>query len=722
MTFLNPLLLIGGLGLALPILAHLLNRFQVQHTDWAAMQFLNRAVRVRSRQIKLRDLLLLIMRCVAMILLILALSRPAWTGNSWLPGERRAGVVIALDNSFSMGHGAQGETRFDEALKRIEVIREKMAPGDPITLTLMGGDDQVVLRNMAYDGQRFEDALAELVVGPCRVDLANEPKRIADLVADMEAPQKEVFVITDAQASDWKQPSSQLREAIAELGAQADVFVVPVSSDDSNLAVTDLELVSGVLRKGTTARYRATVRNCGSSPMTNIAVRCRVDGVEIDRKIIPAIPAGTSETVSLFVPFHNAGSTRITAEVSGDTLIADNVRRTVAVVRDRVSVLCVDGSSGDAGRLLVSALLARAGGMQGEDYTVRSVPWLSFPAEDLSKIDVVVLANVPEITEQQAVELENFVRAGNGLVWFGGKDVKAAAWNDLAAGPEAPLLPALLKNVMNSRDAQGAGKPLDADMPDHSVCLPLLSLPEDLLNETRFTEVLEVQSLPNSFTVLRLAGSGAPVLLEQSLGRGQVFMFTTTAENDWNNMALTPVFPMVMQQIVTYLSGREFERPRSVGDSLTLTYVDQPDASDAVFETPAGENVTVPVREVGGQFVALLESAPEDGYYTARVSVQAAGVPIAVNVDPSESNVASLPEAELTENLEALGLNLVYGDAALASAIESSRTGRSAWRLLMMAALIFLLIECLLADRMMVRNTRKPSSSGTNDDPLPQNV
>ena len=34
---------------------------------------------------------------------------------------------------------------------------------------------------------------------------------------------------------------------------------------------------------------------------------------------------------------------------------------------------------------------------------------------------------------------------------------------------------------------------------------------------------------------------------------------------DWNNMALTPVFPMVMQQIVTYLSGREFERPRSVG-------------------------------------------------------------------------------------------------------------------------------------------------------------
>ncbi len=727
MTFLNPLLLIGALGLALPILAHLLNRFQVQHTDWAAMQFLNRAVRVRSRQIKLRDLLLLIMRCVAMILLVLALSRPSWTGDSMLPGERRAGVVIAIDSSFSMGHGPEGKTRFDEALKRVEVIRNKMAPGDPITLALMGGDDRVVLRNMAYSDQRFDDALVGLSAGPGTMDLANEPKRIAELVADMEAPQKEVYIITDAQASDWKQPSSQLREAMADLGARANVFVVPVTGDDSNLAVTDLELVSGVLRKGTTARYRATVRNCGSATASSVSVQCRVDGVEIDRKIIPVIEAGSSETVSLFVPFHNAGATRITAEVSGDALAADNVRRTVAVVRDRVSVLCVDGSSGDAGRLVVAALLARADGVQSEDYIVRSVPWLSFPAEDLSQVDVVVIADVPEITKQQANDLEKFVREGNGLVWFAGNDVKAGAWNDRAASPETPLLPAQLKSVVNSRDAQGAGKPLDADMPDHTVCQPLLSLPEDLLSETRFNEVMEVTPSPNSFTVLRLAGSGAPLLLEQSLGRGQVFMFTTTAENDWNNMALTPVFPMVMQQIVTYLSGREFERPRSVGDSLSLTYVDQPDANDAVFETPAGDNITVPVREVGGQYVALLESAPEDGYYTARVSVQAAGVPIAVNVDSAESDIGSLPEAELTENLEGLGLSVVYGDVELSSAIESSRTGRSAWRFFMIAALIFLLIECLLADRMMVRNTtkRKAGDDAMDDessDTLPQNA
>ena len=56
MSFLNPLLLFAAIGVSLPILAHLLNRQKVRRTDWAAMQFLNRNVRVRSRQLRLRGL------------------------------------------------------------------------------------------------------------------------------------------------------------------------------------------------------------------------------------------------------------------------------------------------------------------------------------------------------------------------------------------------------------------------------------------------------------------------------------------------------------------------------------------------------------------------------------------------------------------------------------------------------------------------------------------
>jgi hypothetical protein len=717
MSFLNPLLLIATLGVALPIFAHLLNRYKVKRTDWAAMQFLNRNVRVRSRQLRLKDIILLCLRCLALLFLVVALAKPSWRdGASWIPGETRAGVVIGIDASFSMEHGGENTTRFDRALNQVEVISEHIHPGDPVSVILLGGEDEVLIHNMAFDRERFNDLLQEAKATPAGLDLDGVPKRLKVLVEDMEALQKEVYFITDVQARDWRRSSARFQEALADLRNDAEVFLVPLPGSPANLAVTDLDLVSGVLRKGTTARYHATVRNCGTEPVSNIEVQCRVEGVQIDTKTIPLITAGSSETVSLFVPFHNAGPTRITAEISGDLLPTDNVRRVVAVVRDRVSVLCVDGSDGDAGRLVMAALLARGDAAQDEDYVVRSVPWISLPAEALDDVDVLILAGVPEITPEQSNQFSRHVSEGGGLIWFAGGNVKSVVWNEHSASGANPLLPAKIGQPVDTSTTLGAGRSLDPDMPGHSVCLPLRSLPEDLFSETRFLIRLEVEPTPSSFPVLSLAGNGAPILLEHSLGRGHVFMFTTSVETSWNNMAQTPVFPMLMQQIVTYLAGREFEQPRVVGDSLSLSYVEQPDASDAVFSTPSEKTITVPVREHRNQFVAMLENTREAGFYVARVSVQAPGMPVAVNVDPSESDVASLTSTELNTNLEGTGATVATSEAELAAAIKTNRTGRSLWRYLMIAGLILMLVESLFADLLRKRKRAR----NKQPDPLPE--
>jgi hypothetical protein len=235
-------------------------------------------------------------------------------------------------------------------------------------------------------------------------------------------------------------------------------------------------------------------------------------------------------------------------------------------------------------------------------------------------------------------------------------------------------------------------------MPDHPVCRPLRSLPEDLLSETRIRKVLQVKPAASSSTVLSLAGTAAPVLLEHSVGRGQVFMFTTSADSAWNNMAVTPVFPMVLQQMVTYLTAREFEVARQVGDSLSLSYIDQPDASEAVFDTPSGDTIAVPVRDHRNQYVALLEHAREVGFYLARVSLQAPGMPIAVNVDTAESNVSCLSAAETTRCFEGTGISVAQSEGDLRDIVEGSRTGRSFWLIFLLGGLGLLVIESLLAN------------------------
>ncbi|MGB2499938.1 MAG: BatA domain-containing protein [Mariniblastus sp.] len=716
MTFLHPLILLASLGISLPILAHLLNRHQVQHTPWAAMQFLNRNVRVRSRQIRLRDLILLLMRCAALLLLVLALARPAWQGSiaNWFPGESRAGVVIGIDASFSMAHGDKDQTRFRRALDQVAVIANKIQPGDPVSVVLLGGENKVLARNMAFDQNRFSDLIETAKIVPAGLDLDRVPGQLKELADDMEALNKEIYFVTDIQARDWNESSTKFQSALADLGESGQVFLAPVPGIDGNLAMTELELVSGVLRKGAVGRYQATVKNYGTDPVTNVEVQCRVEGVQIDTKTIPIIAAGASETVSLFVPFHNSGPTRITAEITGDLLPTDNIRRVVAVVRDRVSVLCVDGTDGTAGRLLMAALLARSDGSTDENFQVKSIPWLSLPSEPLEEIDVVILADVPEITEQQTKQLSQYVRQGNGLVWFAGKNVKANIWNERSASNSQPLLPAKLGLPVDVSTGNGAGRPLDPSMPDHPLCLPLRSLPEDLFSETRFLTRLDSEIPSSSFPILKLAGSGDPILLEHSLGRGQVFMFTTSAETSWNNMALTPVFPMLMQQMVTYLAGREFEPSQTVGDSLSLAYEEQPDASDAVFDSPSDELITVPVREHRKQFVALLENAREAGFYEARVSVQAPGLPIAVNIDPEESNVSSLTTPELNRNLDSTNIIVAPSEAELASAIQANRTQKSSWRQFMLIGLILLIAESFFADRLRKRKQLKGPTDNSN--------
>ena len=174
-------------------------------------------------------------------------------------------------------------------------------------------------------------------------------------------------------------------------------------------------------------------------------------------------------------------------------------------------------------------------------------------------------------------------------------------------------------------------------------------------------------------------------------------MFTTSAGRAWNNMAVTPVFPMLLQQMVTYLTAREFETPRIVGDSLSLSYVDQPDATDAVFDTPSGETVSVPVRDYRNQYVALLDGAREAGFYMARVSLQAAGMPVAVNVDTKESTVKSMSHQEVATSLEGTGVKVVRSQEGILAASEEARTSRSFWRLFMLAGLAFFVIESIFA-------------------------
>lgn len=82
---LNPWMLLGLAGIAVPILIHLLTRQTGQTIDWGAMNFLRDSLVTRNRRIHLEDALLMAARCLLVGLLALALARPFIPPGSAVP-------------------------------------------------------------------------------------------------------------------------------------------------------------------------------------------------------------------------------------------------------------------------------------------------------------------------------------------------------------------------------------------------------------------------------------------------------------------------------------------------------------------------------------------------------------------------------------------------------------------------------------------------------------
>src|SRR6185312_12441649 len=109
MTFLQPWLLWGLPLIALPIVIHLINQRRFQTIQWAAMMFLLAAHRMARGYSRLRQLLIMMFRMLAITGLLFAIARPLASG--WLgfaAGGQADTTIILLDRSPSMQQRGAG--------------------------------------------------------------------------------------------------------------------------------------------------------------------------------------------------------------------------------------------------------------------------------------------------------------------------------------------------------------------------------------------------------------------------------------------------------------------------------------------------------------------------------------------------------------------------------------------------------------------------------------
>src|ERR1700722_10540255 len=173
MTFLNFGALFGLSAIAIPIIIHLLNKFQVKEVTWAAMRFLRESVEKNQRRLQLEDILLLLLRCLLVALLILALSRPTWQSGTVTSGSHQAAAVIIIDDSYSMGLTNGIQTSLQRAQSAAEQILAAFPSGSSSALFFAPDNVQPVIAQPTYDFNLLRERIRQAKLTDRATDLSN---------------------------------------------------------------------------------------------------------------------------------------------------------------------------------------------------------------------------------------------------------------------------------------------------------------------------------------------------------------------------------------------------------------------------------------------------------------------------------------------------------------------------------------------------------------------
>jgi len=323
-SFLNPWLWMGALALAAPVWLHLRRRVETNRLLFSTLRFLDDSPRPRSSPLRLQDVLLLLLRALALLLLVGAFAWPYLQEASRL--VIRESRVYILDNTLSQ----QAANRFTQDRERL--VTELTRAGEDIQIAVVELTDQpralVALSDSREDARRRVRAIQPSF----RRGAYLAAFRMAQsLLANSLGERKRIVFLGDSQANQWKENLTTppfLEQVEVELSR-------PGASNAPNLALSEAQWQRIFL--GDKALLQLGVNLACSSPASNATVSVRSGQETIVTRSVPL--AGQPGIVALQAQWEAAPGRWLQGEVTvagePDALAADNrVYFTVPPVRE----------------------------------------------------------------------------------------------------------------------------------------------------------------------------------------------------------------------------------------------------------------------------------------------------------------------------------------------------------------------------------------------------
>lgn len=666
MTFLSPIYLVALAAAAIPVLLHLLSRRRLPLVPFSSLHFLEKLQQRRLRRLQIRQVLLLVLRTLAVAILALAFARPSLKAPA--AGAAPADIVVVIDDGLS----AQAETRDGRIIalemRQVQRLAELVGQSDRLTLIRASQPHRPVVLTPG----EFERWTGEMEAA-CTAPLMDVALKTADsLLRASDRFNRELFVVSPFYGAGWDSLARSDRRSLVRC------FLVPVGPERlDNVAVEAVTVQSTIIQPGQPVDLAVRLRNFSERPVEDLLVGVYLSEERAAQFTADLAPQGTTQTIVTLTP-PTGGSLPGSVQLDDpDALSTDSKRFFVLTVPDSLRVLAVVDHPEIRASLEALFRSPRAASVK--------VVWTSsaeLGSADFGGSDVVLLADLRAVPTPVELRLAEHVRAGGHVVMFPAGNADLVA---LSRGLWGRLGFAGAKGLIEGNLVWGA---IDPDNPLFSGVFEGKGAPRS----PQFRFCIDLAPARGDQMVIPLA-DGRPFLVERRFGQGRALLGAAPLSDDAGDFRFAGVFAPLVYRLMAYAARTGLDdRPEwEVGQGRPLLLA-KGESAPAQLVAPDGSTYDLPPRPVLGgiEYPAVPPALP--GIYELRVQDAPVGR-YAVNVNTASSN---LSRADLDRLSTRLSGQVLRAGRALSEQVLASRFGRELWKTLLAAAVALLVTESVL--------------------------
>ena len=666
MEFLYPQFLYGLAALSIPIIVHLFNFRKAKKIYFSNNLFLKNVKRISSSKLKLKHYLILTARLLFIFFLVITFAQPFFPAKE--KGLNNENVLIYLDNSLSMSNEIASDlSAFEAGLNYVDQITDLYPSNTRYALLT---NDFAPFSNTLKSKDEAKELITELTLTGITRKLGDINNRLISGY-QLSSGGSDIYVISDFQ----KSTVGDLGTVKLDSGYQ--FFFVPLQyRETSNVFVDSLFLKNPFLMVNENNELNVVLANHGNADVDEMIVKLFVNDVQSANATV-SLKANSTEQIAFPLNFRleKINECRIAFEEFPVTF--DNDFYFTLNLMDRINILEIKNNELNSP---IEKVYANKSLFNLLSYSITNLDYSL-----INTVDLIVLNGLEKINESLLSVLDEFIRGGGELLIVPAENPDLDSYNFLVRNE--------LITLSENRSKLALATP-DLNNPFYE------NIFEESNRQFDMPEARNVLEWNDRVNTLLTYPGGKPFLSGfNHEGGGNIYLLGAPVNENYTNFFKHAIFLPVMYRMAILSKDADNKLYFTLNENVINLKLDSLRKSE-IYKLRNENGEVVPSQQQTGNelYLELPKFVLQTGFYDLTVEDDNF-TKLAFNQDKNESRLEQYNNEELGSIFSGVTNAAIFNfdDVdSFSKEMKAKHVGQPFWKITLLLALFFLLIEILL--------------------------